>query len=437
MMEKMRMAMLLVMALTLVFLPVQAETGYTLYDTERGGAYRMEPCSGDAAMESGEYSNCTIVFDESSWSYVFEKDGETANLYCDRLVSCPEPSAAVTRYSPLICGMMPESIEDVARMNRAMTLLPQSQYFAVTLENVGTGTLPVYTAPSTKAHRAASGKASVGLSGEVVVLDWRDGWMMLFYELGGGRARVGWVQERRELIRTLENAGYEEEDFDSGIHRWGRMPAIAARLTSLSDNPNDQGEVLMTLEEGEAFTCLGRWGSLFAYVETEFNGKIARGFVPLRDVEIAEPQEDAQAIAQLAGTSWVFYAGGNMFADFQHYQADGMAAGGGYNYDAGGWFPEGQGWDLEPEMIDGWQAAAYTVSRYDPAWGLFWADVPYMITYTYENGRVDRYGLRFDGEALSLYTSEGSGGFMPYTGALDAVPQLVLRPAQAESGTGQ
>lgn len=408
--------------LTALFASAAAEEGYILYDTEHGGTYRMEPYSGDFVMISGEYAGCTVAFDEEKWAYRFKKDGQEALLYTDRMHECPNPAAAVTVYSPLIGGMLPESMEDVERINRAMTLLPQIQYVTVTLEGVGSGTLPVYTAPDTKSHRAANGKAAVGLKGGMVVIDWRDDWMMVFYELGGGRARVGCVQENQALRRALEQRGMREEDFDSGIHRFGRMLASAARITALTDNPNTSGDVLMTLGEGEAFTCLGRWGSLYAYAETTLEGKTVRGFVPLKDVDIPEPQEDLEAMAQLAGTSWAFYAGGSMFADFQHFRADGTVMAGDYNYDEGYGFPEEAGWDLEENMIARWRVCPYTVCRYDKAWGLYWADVPYMITYTREDGYVSRYGLRFDGDSLSLYTEEGSGGFVPYTGSMVAVP---------------
>ena len=401
----------------------QGGMGFDLYDTEHGGVYRFEPQSGETFdMVRGEYADCTMVLDEEHFGYTLEWKGETAALNCDVLTLCEKPSDAVTRYNPMIGGMLPESVQAAERMNRALTLLPQSQYFTVSLSGIGSGTLPVYTAPSTKAYRAADGKASVGLRGEVIVLDWRDGWLMIFYELDGGKARVGWVQACSELTRALAKAGYNEESFHSGIHRWGRMPATAAERTTLTDNPNSQGDALMTLEKGDPLDCLGCWGSLFAYVETELHGKTIRGFVPLRDVEIAEPQEDDSAMAQLAGTSWVFYAGGNMFSDFQHYRQGGSVVGGYYNYDAGGGFPEGQDWSLTPEMIAGWETCAYSICRYDPAWGLFWADVPYMITYTRSNGRMIRYGLHFGPSSLTLYSSEGSGGYIPYTGALHSLP---------------
>ena len=418
----MKKVLCILVLLTALFASALGEEEYTLYDTEYGGTYRMELRSGDFAMISGEYAGCTIAFDEGKWAYRFKKDGQEALLYTDRLQSCPNPAAAITTYSPLIGGLLPESVEDVERINRAMTLLPQSQYIAVTLEGVGSGTLPVYTAPDTKSHRAANGKAAVGLKGGMVVIDWRDDWMMVFYELGGGKARVGCVQENQALRRALEQRGMREEDFDSGIHRFGRMPASAARSTALTDNPNTTGDVLMTLGAGEAFTCLGRWGSLYAYAETTLEGKTVRGFVPLKDVDIPEPQEDPGAMAQLAGTSWAFYAGGSMFADFQHFGQNGTVTGGDYNYDEGYGFPEEAGWNLETGMIARWRVCPYVVCRYDKAWGLYWADVPYMITYTREDGYVSRYGLRFDGDSLSLYTEEGSGSFIPYTGSMATVP---------------
>ena len=158
----MKKVLCILVLLTALFASAAAEEGYILYDTEHGGTYRMEPRSGEFAMAYGEYAGCTIALDEENWAYRFKKDGQEALLYTDRLHECPNPAAAITTYSPLIGGMLPESVEDVARINRAMTLLPQSQYITVTLEGVSSGTLPVYTAPDTKSYRAANGKAAVG-----------------------------------------------------------------------------------------------------------------------------------------------------------------------------------------------------------------------------------------------------------------------------------
>lgn len=409
-------------ALVMVFASAAAQAFYTLYDTESGGVYTMETDGVSGVMVGGEYAGCSFGFDDTNWAYRVEKEEQETLMYTDMLHECPNPASAVTVYSPLIGGAMPQSLEDVARINRATTLLPQSQTFSVIVKEAGSGTLPVYAAPGKDAYRAANGKAAVGLGGEIIVLDWRDGYMLVFYEIGGGKARVGYVQERREIVSALAEVGVDETLYENGVHRWGRMPAKAAHSTPLTDNPNSTGDVLTTLEEGEAFTCLGRWGSLYAYVETQIAGKTARGFVPLKDVEIPEPQEDQEAMAQLAGTSWAFYAGGSMFADFMHCRADSMVMGGYYNYDDGYGFPEEPEWDLEERMISQWEACAYSVCRYDPAWGLFWADVPYMITCTRGNGAVSRYGLRFDEDSLSLFTEEGSGGFIPYVGSMDAVP---------------
>ena len=415
--------------LTLLAAAGLAEGGRTLHDPVSGGKFYVEEEYDRAVVIRGEYGGCILDSDGEEWAYQFQKDGQTAELFVDHLSVCAGPLDAVTHYSPLIFSALPESIDDVTRINRAMTLLPDSMYFSVTLNNAGEETVPVYAAPEDNAYRAATGKVSVSLRGEVVVLDWRDGFMMVFYASNDGSAHVGWVKENEPLIRAMADKGHEPDTFLNSIHRWGRMPAYAARQTALTDAPDLCGDALVTLEVGEEFICLGRWGSLLAVAETTHKGKTVRGFVPLKDVDIPEPPVDAQAMTRLSGTSWVFYAGGSMFADFQHFRSDGVIIGG-YTWD-GGWIPEGQGWDLEPDMITEWKTRAYTVSRYDPAWGLYWADVPYMMTFVGKDGHMNRYGLDFDDDSFNLFTSEGSGGSIPYTGSLDAVPRELLEPKQA------
>ena len=115
-----------------------------------------------------------------------------------------------------------------------------------------------------------------------------------------------------------------------------------------------------------------------------------------------EPPKDWQAMRALEGTQWQIAAGGSMYADLQCFLSDGEVL-----CDWDGW---------EESHPGEARIAAYSVSRYDSAWNLFWRDVPYMITYIDLDGDKHRYGLEFDADELNLVTGEGGGGFIPYRG---------------------
>ena len=49
------------------------------------------------------------------------------------------------------------------------------------------------------------------------------------------------------------------------------------------------------------------------------------------------------------------------------------------------------------------------MTNYDPSWALYWSDVPYEITFTYENGSVNIKGLMLDEEGFGLINNEAGG----------------------------
>ena len=126
-----------------------------------------------------------------------------------------------------------------------------------------------------------------------------------------------------------------------------------------------------------------------------------------------EPPEDREAMQALEGTQWQIDAGGSMYADLQCFLSDREVL-----CDWDGW---------EESHPGEARIAAYSVSRYDSAWNLFWRDVPYMITYTDVDGDKHRYGLEFDADELNLVTGEGGGGFIPYQGDENRVVDGVIQ----------
>lgn len=376
-------------------------------------------------MDGQGANGSTLTVNRTEWGdlygYWFEQGGERVFWQTDTLEKAGHPERKIGLHAPFVASALPQTAEQVRRMNRIISRMPNGMYIAIRLTGAGTGTLPVYAAPSEDAYRAAGGRASVGLAGDIWVLDWRDGYMMIAYDVDSGQTRVGYVRENASLRDALARQNVREDVFENGIPRWGSVEATVCEDTALIDDPvHEEAEALRALPAGETVTFLGSWGTLYAYVRAEIGGREARGFVPLRALDIPEPPEDEDAMARLCGTSWTFTAGGNMYADFQSFREGGALTGAYYNWDSS--MPQEPGDSIAEDMIERWITARYSVAAYDPAWHLFWDDVPYMITYTNAEGRIARYGLEFNEEKLSLITEEGGGGFIRYTGAMDIVP---------------
>lgn len=432
--------------LTLLCAPALADAwdaqngqGFDLRMTD-GSVYRFEPRE-NAYTANEEYflltggqsaNGSTLTVNRTEWGdlygYWFEQGGERVFWQTDTLKKAGHPEMEIGLDAPFVASALPQTAEQVRRMNRIASRMPNGMYIAIRLTGVGKGTLPVYAAPSETACRAAGGKAAVGLAGDIWVLDWQDGYMMIAYDVTPAQTRVGYMRENAALRDALARRNVREDVFENGIPRWGSVEATVCEDTALRDDPiHEEAEALCALSAGKTVTCLGNWGPLCAYVRVEIGGREARGFVPLRALDIPEPPEDDDAMARLCGTSWTFTAGGSMYADFQSFRENGALVGAYYNWDCDG-LPQEPGDSIAEDMIERWMTARYSVAKYDPAWHLFWADDPYMITYTDAEGNISRYGLDFDDKGFSLINQEGGGGYIRYTGAMDIVPQAEPAP---------
>lgn len=353
----------------------------------------------------------TLTLGENGYGYAFARGGKEACWWTQAL--------AISRfedtndYRAVSISALPETAEQVRRLNYTQSLLPDGMYFGVTLTAPGKGTLPVYSAPDDASMRFGNGKASVGLAGTLSVLDWRDGYMMVHYRVGQDAARIGYIREDEDIAKALKLRGWEEADFDGGIKRWGRMPAVIAEETVLTDDPHVSAGARNVLAAGTEVTCISFWGPLYALVEYTPGSQLARGFVPMKDIQIAEPETDPEAMARIENTAWEVWAGGTMFANYHNYREGGLFI--------GEWIEDEDG-----EPSDAF-IAQYAISKYDPAWNLYWADTQYMLTFTRDDGRINRYGFDFGEEGINLKTSEGGGGFRPYAGSLEAADKLAAQ----------
>jgi len=118
--------------------------------------------------------------------------------------------------------------------------------------------------------------------------------------------------------------------------------------------------------------------------------------VPLKHLTISAEDEYRNTIewdtmAQFAG-HWHFAAGGVGVADCLTLYADGT-------------------WD--GHTGDEQTGGTWRLTRYDPTNDLYWADVPYEITFMRDSGTVNIKGFwpDEDGNGFSLLYWEGSGGY--------------------------
>ena len=133
-------------------------------------------------------------------------------------------------------------------------------------------TLPVYSAPSKEAPRAAKGKAKVSLGDTVALLRREGDWLMILYEVSSGRYRTGWVDSGdhavlREALPLVSEAAYLNST------------TKVDRATELIDDPLTATGKLCSLKKGQEVRVLCASAALY-YVEAKVSGKTWRGYVP-------------------------------------------------------------------------------------------------------------------------------------------------------------
>ena len=150
--------------------------------------------------------------------------------------------------------------------------------FFVKEEGIGTGSYPVYTAPSVDSIRLADGKANCNVASEIAVAGHVNGWLMVRYEIKDKKARVGYIPERySRYFKT-----------DTGRLTFDSIPAQTAEEITITDNPRSNSTPFGTLPSGTDITILGKYtytGNWW-YVETTLDGQLTRGFINRTDAAI-------------------------------------------------------------------------------------------------------------------------------------------------------
>ena len=304
--------------------------------------------------------------------------------------------------------LFPRSIQEVQHLNRMYALLNsgiQEMDDGASSVNIGTGTVPVYSAPfGESAWRAGKGKAAVGLSGQ----HWRMG--EYINDQGEAYTRIRYeVSERTQRIGYVRTADLNSIPIQANLFDTIHVPLEAQSDTWLTDDPRVSQYQQFYVPPGMPFICMGTYGMDYAWVAAKAKnnsfvdgGQIVKdgdqivwGYVPLRDLTISSEDFlrttiEWDVMARFAG-HWVFAAGGVAVEDHLMLYADGT-------------------WEGYTDELTG---GTWQITRYDPADGLYWADVPYEVTFFRDYGSVRTLGFQphEDGSSFSLLYWEGSGGY--------------------------
>jgi hypothetical protein len=287
--------------------------------------------------------------------------------------------------------LFPRSLDEVRHLNQMRAALDGETMFSTMqdtfVENAGSQTVPVLSAPFEGAWRAAKGKAAVSLKGglwKLFPLRNQDGaeYWCIRYDVSQRTQRIGFIPRR-----ALEEGQPWTET--TGLLS---APVRTVRETYLTDDPDVSQFAQFTLPQDALLTCLGVYGSDYAVVSAEVKngkltggGQIVWGFVPLRDLACVQGEVDAQAMRLIAG-EWIFRAGGIGVGDHVEMHEDGTFT------------ADGRTGRFEVRLLSGMPSP-------------YWNEPEYEISFFFDDGaaRVEGLSLRMD--RFSLTGWEGSGGY--------------------------
>lgn len=308
--------------------------------------------------------------------------------------------------------LLPRSLEEVRRMNRVMAYLADDALSGTwaTVDLRQNRTVPVYAAPSEDAWRGANGRAAVSFAEPFTLLAsfGNEGWWLIEYETGDGARRVGYIPQQA---------------YDRAVpYGWWLIPMTLPLCedATMTDDPHGARREIARFAAGESLTVLGYYDGLWAYAQTEIDGKTARGFVPLRALTTPEEEPLTDVMAELTG-EWAFAGGGEVLGLAGVIFSDDGRLCSCTTDDDESVFP------AEHLIPDGtWQ----TYAVYESPDRVYGEGVPYVLEITCGDGTVRRYSLewidaseaRSGRDTLGVYVGEG-GGFYQRMGEPEFPPQ--------------
>lgn len=199
--------------------------------------------------------------------------------------------------------LMHRSLEEVRRMNRAFVRLGEvyTQVMRPPMEEVKAtdgSKQAVYSAPDTGSFRAAKGKGAVSLKdGKGLLLLGRiPGWDIIQYKISNRTSRIGYI-----VTGQIADPWMEERVFYP-------IDGVVLADSCLTDDPSVSQNHQAALAAGQPMRALGCYNSFYA--EARSDGRLIRGFMPLRDLDIpmeAVPEATAQLVGEdfyEAGAAW-------------------------------------------------------------------------------------------------------------------------------------
>lgn len=270
----------------------------------------------EAEIWAWDYESLEYAFNEifARHGYVFEPGGKfeayfsrmpwyTPNANPDNQVACyPYVSALEWRNEHRIKAAREEMELKMTDNPKGKSVWNEIDVFRITpeiepsdvfstlvfqkVDLLGGQLLPVYAAPSAAAYRGAKNQAAVGTNGEVYAAGWENGWLLIMYETNKGGIRIGFIEGAGIVgsVPVLTQLVFQR-----------RAIQVTARCI-MTDDPlrNTATQTMTRLNKGAAVTYLATYtaGQDWAYVETQVDGKTARGFVPLNALDIPVMQDD-------------------------------------------------------------------------------------------------------------------------------------------------
>ena len=148
--------------------------------------------------------------------------------------------------------------------------------------------LTVYTAPSYDAYRANGGRAACNTNGAIYTLGYDGEWMLILYEANqAGQYRVGYVNK-------IEIKKGKLPELNALV--WENIDCVLQSTVNITDDPAQTTKPIATLQAGTSIkyltTMYNKEG--WDYIETEIDGKIARGFIESGSISLLNYETDEQ-----------------------------------------------------------------------------------------------------------------------------------------------
>lgn len=248
-------------------------------------------------QEDGAWRIVVKTYDRASWQeHRFILDEKTVTVLADDFVwlwgdyDLGQPWFApdtTQRYY----DMLPGILQSYLGVEQASPSTPESEAPALPELTARLGsfpknkTYPVYEAliggDDEPNRRAGNGKAKVSTNGDIWVYAAWKGHLLIEYEIGQGRNRIGWISADGLPAYTLEGVPALPDSWDTEENVYG----VVTQDTYLTDDPHYDGldPYYVPVPTGTSVRCLGSLGSELL-IECFVEDELQMGFVPAADV---------------------------------------------------------------------------------------------------------------------------------------------------------